>query len=198
MRRHGRWRLRCQHWHDLLLLLALLRLDQTLSQRIVVKTGCHNVGRQVLTLSLRSVDLLSNDLALASGARGHIQVGLVSLLDAHVDRLLLERSRVMEVTERADELLVDAEEAHDQGRVEESTDCHAPGHVMVMLAAVVSLATVMSSLAAVASFSAFAALAMAALLSFFAVLAMLALLAVFLVKMTAAVALVNGGLWNVG
>jgi len=146
-------------------------------------------------LSLRSLDLLFNDLALASGARGHVKVGLVSLLDAHVDRLFLERGSGVVVTERADELLVDAEEGHDQGCVEESSDRHAPGHMVMMLTTVVvSLATVVSLTVVIfsmVSFSTFAALAMAALLSIFAVLAVLTLLAVFLVKMTAAMALVN-------
>lgn len=140
-------------------------------------------------LSQRSLDLLFNDLALASGARGHVKVGLVSLLDTHVDRLFLERGSGVVVAERADELLVDAEEGHDQGRVEESSDRHAPSHFVMMLAIVMSLAAVVTL--SMASFSAFAALTMAALLSLFAVLAVLALLAVFLVKMTAAVALVN-------
>ena len=66
-------------------------------------------------LSLRSVDLLSNDLALAACARGHIKIGLVSVFDTHVESLLLERNNVLDVTECADELLIDAEEAHDQG-----------------------------------------------------------------------------------
>lgn len=129
-------------------------------------------------LSQRSLDLLFNDLALASGARGHVKVGLVSLLDTHVDRLFLERGSGVVVAERANELLVDAEEGHDQGRVEESSDRHAPSHFVMMLAIVMSLAAVVT-------------LSMAALLSLYAVLAVLALLAVFLVKMTAAVALVN-------
>lgn len=158
-------------------------------------------------LSLRSVDLLSNDLALAASACGHVKIGLVSVFDAHVDSLLLERDSVLDVAERADELPVDADEAHDQGRVEEGADRHAPGH-MVMLATVVSfasvvtLATVMTlamvilsfKLVAALAFATFAALAMAALLSAFAVLAALSAL---LVKMTAAVALVNRGLRNV-
>jgi len=166
-------------------------------------------------LSLRSVDLLSNDLALAAGARGHVKIGLVSIFDAHVDSLLLERDSVLVVTERADELLVDAEEAHDQGCVEEGADRQAPTHVvmlatMVSLAVVslavvsltvVSLATVMIltvvilsfKLVATLTFAAFAALAMAALLTAFAVLAALS----SLLEMTAAVALVNGGLRNV-
>lgn len=157
-------------------------------------------------LSLRSVDLLSNDLALAASACGHVKIGLVSVFDAHVDSLLLERDSVLDVAERADELPVDADEAHDQGRVEEGTDRHAPGH-MVMLATVVSLAVVSFAsvmtlamvilsfkLVAALAFATFAALAMAALLSAFAVLAALSAL---LVKMTAAVALVNRGLRNV-
>lgn len=157
-------------------------------------------------LSLRSVDLLSNDLALAASACGHVKIGLVSVFDAHVDSLLLERDSVLDVAERADELPVDADEAHDQGRVEEGADRHAPGH-MVMLATVVSLAVVSFAtvvtlavvvlsfkLVAALAFATFAALAMAALLSAFAVLAALS---TFLVKMTATVALVNRGLRNV-
>ena len=163
-------------------------------------------------LSLRSVDLLSNDLALAAGARGHVKIGLVSVFDTHVDSLFLERDSVLDVAESTDELPVYANEAHDQGRVEEGADRHAPGH-MVMLATVVSLAvvsfasvatfaTVMTlavvilsfKLVAALAFATFAALAMAALLSTFAVLAALSAL---LVKMTAAVALVNRGLRNV-
>lgn len=161
-------------------------------------------------LSLWRVDLLSDDLALAAGARGHVKIGLVSIFDAHVDSLLLERDSILVVTERADELLVDAEEAHDQGRVEEGADRQAPTHFM-MLATMVSLAvvslavvslTVVSlatvvilsfKLVATLAFAAFAALAMAALLSAFAVLAALS----SLLEMTAAVALVNGGLRNV-
>ena len=152
-------------------------------------------------LSLRSVDLLSNDLALAAGARGHVKIGLVSIFDAHVDSLLLECDSVLDVAERADELPVDADEAHDQGCVEEGANRHAPGH-MVMLATVVSLASVVTlavvilsaKLVAALAFATFAAFAMAAFLSAFAVLAALSVL---LVKMAAAVALVNRGLRNV-
>lgn len=200
--RHGRWGLWGHH-------LGLARLcDQTLGQRVVVKVGCNDVGWQVLVLSLGSVDLLSDDLALAAGARGHVKIGLVPVFDAHIDGLLLERDSVLVVTECADELLVDAEEAHDQGRVEDGADRHAPGH-MVMFVTVVSLAAVLAlaavmALATVTTLSgkfvtalAFAsfALAVAALLSFLAVL--LSVLLAVLVKVTAAVALVNGGLRNV-
>jgi len=187
--RHGRWGLRsCSgRHHNLLLLLAWL--NQTLSQCIVVKTGCHNAWWQVLVLSLGCDDLLFNDFALASAALSHVSVSLVALLDGHVDCLLLECGSVAVVTERVHVLFVHEEEGSDQGCVKDRCDNHAPGHI-VMFAVVAMVTLSMVSLAVFTlSVVAFAALAMAALLSMFTFLTVLALVSA--VKVTSTVALVN-------
>lgn len=92
--------------------------DQTLSQCIVVQVG-QDARWHVLVLSLWCSNLSLDAFTLASATSGHVKVGLVALLDAHVSSLLRECNCLVVRTEGFDELLVDAKEGRDQGRVDD-------------------------------------------------------------------------------
>jgi len=181
-----------------------------LSQSGVIKRRCH-AGWQVLLLLLRFTTLILHSLALPFAAFVHFFVGFVALFDRQVDGLLLQGDSIVIGSPNHGVLLEDTNESRDKSRVKNGANGQAPFH-MVTVTTMMALTT-MTALATFASMAAvLAILAMLAILTL-AVLALsmlafttlvtsfklgLFVIIVVPVKVTAAVALVNGGLRDIG